>query len=308
MAKPVGYVSMRGVLCKLPKQWPWALRVVAKHGWVLSTPCFNPADLVAFEKAAPQIVDLSKAALTGDDLQQLVSLAFLKWPWAIDRWVQLSEGLVASTTGSSDLVASAYHRHSLELATSLDGADEAWFHEQVSTGRQPMLLGALAWLRATGAIAPESIQSKTAQSRRRGLPANSADLGPQPKRRRLPTKTSPDEAGKGRELEPLPWPNSPPEGEESEASRELTGLDAPPLPVPRIATISQAWTSNEPGRRFVLQDDVSNWQGIVDLALSTPPIQLPRAACDIKAFVDSISHFASLYPGVKYHLCCGLLA
>ena len=128
-------------------------------------------------------------------MQQLVNIAFLKWPCAIDKWSQLTSTIQAtdeleraageSLPSLNERLASAYHGAAGELAKSLDAEPLSWMHQQISRGRQTTLLGAQAWLKATGAMAPAAPPNSEPATAKRLRESNvSENLAPTPQWRR----------------------------------------------------------------------------------------------------------------------------
>ena len=131
--------------------WPWELKMVAMHGWMLARMC--PCDLEAFLGSASVIVGKGNR-LSGVTLVHLWSIAFLKWPKCVKQWASAvtcaGPGQPGVSAGSPDVQAEYYAAKSVELASHCDMDDMQWMHEQISTGQQPVLFGPIIWLGKLG--------------------------------------------------------------------------------------------------------------------------------------------------------------
>ena len=147
---------------KFDKAWSKELTLVAKHGWMLSGMC--PCDVAAFSASADSLVG-SRKVLGGHDLLHLYIVAFLKLPHAVEAWTEawtrgrarweldapvVTEGGPAETSGPKYAV--EFASCACRLAEALSGVEARWEHEQLTTGRQHILLGPLAFFQEYGHV------------------------------------------------------------------------------------------------------------------------------------------------------------
>ena len=87
-------------------EWPWELKMVAMHGWMLARMC--PCDLKAFLGSASVIVGKGNI-LSGVTLVHLWSIASLKWPKCVTQWASAvtcaGPGQPGVSAGSPDVQA-----------------------------------------------------------------------------------------------------------------------------------------------------------------------------------------------------------
>ena len=135
---------------KIEKEWPNELILVAKHGWTLSK--MSPSDMVTFDGAAEGMVG-TRTTLNSRDLLHLYIAAFIKLPHAVEAWrpsmripgppVMPEGGPRRSGPDTADEFATA----AFELAVAINGVQAVWEHEQLSTGRQNIILGPQTFFR-----------------------------------------------------------------------------------------------------------------------------------------------------------------
>ena len=114
--------------------WSQELKMVAKHGWMLSRMC--PSDIVAFCNSADSLVG-SRMVLHGHDMLQFYIAGFLRLPYAVDQWRTFIEEIPTAGTYKS---AAWLSTSSLQLALSLQKdsffEQAQWEHEQLSMPEQ----------------------------------------------------------------------------------------------------------------------------------------------------------------------------
>ena len=157
--------------------WPWQLRMVAKHAWLLKR--VPPCDVTAFYRSADKLMGNSPM-LTGHVLLQFWTLAFLKFPLATEAWevtANQPEPTGVSADGSQRPEVSGPLAHSskfgpedyvnacVKLVATLDGEDMQWAHAQISDGQQNILLGPIAFFQKLGMIIADKDKARKTTSK-----------------------------------------------------------------------------------------------------------------------------------------------
>ena len=120
--------------------------MTARHAiWLHRVP---PCDVEAFLRGAHALLDGQSAddQLRGDDLFNLTCIAVIKWPLAIQTFVQE----VRARTPPLD--AQEYLAVVDRVCESVDGVDLQWMHAQISSNRMNIVAGLPHVMKALGII------------------------------------------------------------------------------------------------------------------------------------------------------------
>ncbi len=274
MKRPTStYLTRAGLSCAFPAAWPWALRVVARHGWALREMC--PCDLRAFLDAAPVVVDVGAAELSGFDLASLFNIAYLKWPPAIAHWAERTGRQIEARKDPAFL-----HEQSLELARHLNQKDYSWMHRQISTNRMVVVMGAQQWLRRLGVMAKVECDAVGT--------AGGRQVCPQPAQRKRTRGKRPAES----EAEGDPVAPKVSRTESAPESRMAVEAIAPE----GRERVSLSSSSKGADVLHVLCPEPSVWCDLVEVAKETRPIKRPMTKDAVRTFVAEVSEFLRRLP------------
>jgi len=262
---------------EFPTSWDWELRIVARHGWVLME--MSPCDYTAYRRFAPTLVDVAASEVTGVDLLHLWSIAYLKWPPAVEFWA----GRVRQ---SARRLAAFYHEQSVALARHLHDKRFAWMHQQISAGRQPHLLGAQRWLK--GVCATERPANGRCSEKRAG--AAIAARKRSRVARSVPTRPANVASKRRRGAGPVPT-----------GSAIATDRVAPPPRAEDVAGTTMEQVNIPNSGNTVLQHDViiapSAWIKIMEYVHEMSPLRRPTEVQDVMPFAMAVQRFLHEFPG-----------
>ena len=160
------YVNMNGVW-HFGRHWSWELKVVARHGWMLSHPDWVPCDAKAFMQAAQVFWPREGNVLDGHAIFRLWFSAWVKWPMAIRVFAQQIALGSPFPKNASDAV-EQYYSAIVATAFACSGHDMSFMHKQISVQRQGAIMGLVRCLNHMGIL--------RAHTQRNGAPSLSAGI------------------------------------------------------------------------------------------------------------------------------------
>ena len=147
--------------------WGWELNVIAKHGCYLQH--MAPCDIEAFIAAANKLIPPG-VPVTGHGLLQLWVAAFIKLPKPVQAWVQ---GLLGQQASSRQPLTAAGYSAAVQALAQNMGKGDGWADDQLTTGRQHLLLGPITFFKKKLG----GVQLGEQQGRRRRAPPGRPNTG-----------------------------------------------------------------------------------------------------------------------------------